>query len=67
MLTNPGTLPADVTDDSETYLANHEAFADAVAPGDAIRDYPDLTACWGTFVHLTGTAKIPMGFLLMPK
>ena len=64
LLAKPGTLPADVTDDSETYLANHEAFADAVAPGDAVRD---LTACWGTFVHLMGTAKIPMGFLLMLK
>ena len=71
LLTNPGTLPADVTDDSEAYLADHADFADAVAPGDAIRDavrdYPDLTACWGTFVHLTGTAKIPMGFLLLLK
>ena len=64
LLAKPGTLPAGVTDDSEAYLADHAAFADAVAPGDAVRD---LTACWGTFVHLTGTAKIPMGFMLLLK
>ena len=64
LLAKPGTLPAGVTDDSEAYLADHAAFADAVAPGDAVRD---MAACWGTFAHLTGTAKIPMGFMLLLK
>jgi len=64
LLASPAVLPAGVVEDGTAYVAARPSFADAVAPGDAARD---LAACWGSFTHLTGTAKPGRGLLLLVR